>query len=91
MRSIYLANQAYQVQYKNLELVNILFDRKRLPNDQLRLHYEKICSKWKSYKYYMILYYEKQKAFDIRKMGEILESAHAMEVEATELFIRQLS
>jgi hypothetical protein len=91
MRSIFLANQAYQVQFKNLELVNILIDRKRLPDDQLRLHYEKICLKWKSYKYYMILFFEKQKAFDIRKMSEILESAHAMEVEATELFIRQLS
>jgi hypothetical protein len=91
MRCIFLANQAYQVQFKNLELVNILIDRKRLPDDQLRLHYEKICLKWKSYKYYMILFFEKQKAFDIRKMSEILESAHAMEVEATELFIRQLS
>ncbi|WP_261301679.1 hypothetical protein [Paenibacillus andongensis] len=91
MRSIFLANQAYQVQFKNLELVNILFEKKRLPDNQLRLHFEKICSKWKAYKYYMILYYEKQKAFDIKKMSGILESLHAMEVEATELFIRQLS
>jgi hypothetical protein len=91
MRCIYLANQAYQVQFKNLELVNILFSRKRLPDDQLRIHFEKICSKWQLYKYFMILYHEKQKAFEIRKMSEILKSVHAMEVEATELFIRQLS